>query len=81
MLVLMASTVMIVMNVSFNGQYGHDSQDGHNDHNKLFAPKQVRKGLILLGDLFAGRHPNGDGPRDAFLPPWQRKHMVYRELV
>ena len=39
------------MNVGFDGQYNHDSQDGHNSHDKFNAPRQAGKSLINLEDF------------------------------
>ena len=40
--------------VGFDGQNSHDSHVSLNGHDRSYAPKQARKGLILPGNLFVG---------------------------
>ena len=47
----MAKTLTIAMYDGFHSHDGFDNYNGHDSNNKFSAPRQVRKGLVLLEDL------------------------------
>ena len=64
-----------------NGYDGHDNSRCYDGHNKFFASRPTRKGLILPEDFFGGRHQNKDNLGDAFPHPRLCRYTVCKKLV